>query len=246
MGKVCVVGCGTLSIDYERGEMTVDGGNGKLRAGDAVSIDGFTGEVFAGEIPTKPSEVVQVLVDKSLDPSKSPVFGLYAQVMKWADQYRRLGVRANADLPEQCEHAVAFGAEGVGLCRTEHMFFGEGKIEPMREMILAETPDERRRALAKLLPLQRADFEGIFRVLAGKPVTIRLIDPPLHEFLPHDEPGQREVATDMGVSYERVHARVEQLHEFNPMLGFRGCRLGIIYPEITRCRPARCSRRPPT
>jgi pyruvate, orthophosphate dikinase len=233
MGKVCVVGCGALLIDYERGEMTVDGGNGRLHAGDAVSIDGFTGEVFAGEIPTKPSEIVQVLVDKSLEPSKSSVFGLYAQVMKWADQYRRLGVRANADLPEQCEHAVAFGAEGVGLCRTEHMFFGEGKIGPMREMILAETVEDRKRALAKLLPLQRADFEGIFRVLRGKPVTIRLIDPPLHEFLPHDEAGQREIAAELGVPYERIHSRVEQLHEFNPMLGFRGCRLGILYPEIT-------------
>jgi pyruvate, orthophosphate dikinase len=233
MGKVCVVGCGSLLIDYERGEMRVDGGNGALKAGDAISIDGFTGEVFAGDIPTRPSEVVQVLVDKTLEPSAAPVYGIYAQLMKWADQYRRLGVRANADLPEQCEHAVAFGAEGVGLCRTEHMFFGEGKIGPMREMILAETVEDRKRALAKLLPVQRADFEGIFRVLRGKPVTIRLIDPPLHEFLPHDEAGQREIAAEIGVPYERVHARVEQLHEFNPMLGFRGCRLGILYPEIT-------------
>jgi pyruvate,orthophosphate dikinase len=233
MGKVCVVGCGALLIDYETGEMRIDGSDRVLRQGDPISIDGFTGEVFEGVIPTTPSEVVQVVVEKRVDPAKAPVYRLYAQIMKWADQYRRLGVRANADLPEQCEHAVAFGAEGVGLCRTEHMFFGEGKIEPMREMILAETQDERKRALAKLLPLQRADFEGIFRVLAGKPVTIRLIDPPLHEFLPHDEEGQREIAADMGVSYERVHARVEQLHEFNPMLGFRGCRLGLIYPEIT-------------
>jgi pyruvate,orthophosphate dikinase len=233
MGKVCVVGCGALLIDYEAGEMRIDGSTRVLRQGDAISIDGFSGEVFEGAILTNPSEVVQVLVDKTLDPAQAPIYRLYAQIMKWADQFRRMGVRANADLPEQCEHAVAFGAEGVGLCRTEHMFFGEGKIGPMREMILAQTEDARRRALAKLLPLQRADFEGIFRVLQGKPVTIRLIDPPLHEFLPHDEEGQRQLAVEMGVPYEQVHARVEQLHEFNPMLGFRGCRLGIIYPEIT-------------
>jgi pyruvate,orthophosphate dikinase len=233
MGKVCVVGCGALQIDYEAGEMRVEGSSRVLRQGDPISIDGFTGEVFADAIPTRPPEVVQVIVDRTLEPSKAPVYGLYAQLMKWADQHRRLGVRANADLPEQCEHAIAFGAEGVGLCRTEHMFFGEGKIEPMREMILAETAEERRRALARLLPLQRADFEGIFRVLAGRPVTIRLIDPPLHEFLPHHEAGQREIAAQLGVPYERVRARVEALHEFNPMLGFRGCRLGIVYPEIT-------------
>jgi pyruvate,orthophosphate dikinase len=153
--------------------------------------------------------------------------------MKWADQVRRLGVRANADQPDQVAQALAFGAEGVGLCRTEHMFFGEGKIEPMREMILAETTEARRRALAKLLPLQRADFEGIFRTLRGKPVTIRMIDPPLHEFLPHDVEGQAAIAVDLGVSADVVRARVESLHEFNPMLGLRGCRLGIIYPEIT-------------
>jgi pyruvate,orthophosphate dikinase len=233
MGKVCVVGCDALRIDYEAGTMRVDGRGDVLRQGDAISIDGFTGEVFAGEIPTRASEIVQVLVDKTLEPSKSPTYQLYAQLMKWADQYRRLGVRANADLPEQCEHAIAFGAEGVGLCRTEHMFFGEEKIGPMREMILAETTEERRSALAKLLPLQRADFEGIFRVLAGRPVTIRLIDPPLHEFLPHDQDGQQQVATDLGVPLERIRTRVDQLHEFNPMLGFRGCRLGIVYPEIT-------------
>jgi pyruvate, orthophosphate dikinase len=142
-------------------------------------------------------------------------------------------VRANADQPDQCHTAIRFGAEGIGLCRTEHMFFADEKIGAVREMILAENGEERIHALAKLLPLQRADFEGIFRVLQGKPVTIRLIDPPLHEFLPHDEEGQRQLAVEMGVPYEQVHARVEQLHEFNPMLGFRGCRLGIIYPEIT-------------
>src|SRR5881296_1067173 len=153
--------------------------------------------------------------------------------MKWADKARRLRVRANADQPDQGANAVAFGAEGVGLCRTEHMFFGEGKIGPMRETILAGTAEERRAALAKLLPFQRTDFEGIFQVMQGRPVTIRTIDPPLHEFLPHEEAAQRELAGQMGIPFERVRDRVEALHEFNPMLGFRGCRLGIVYPEIT-------------
>jgi len=233
MGKVCVVGCDALQIDYAAGTVRIAGKDTVLREGDAISIDGFTGEIFAGEIPTTPSEVVSVLIDRTLAPGDAPVYRMYAQIMEWADQHRRLGIRANADLPEQCEHARAFGAEGVGLCRTEHMFFGEGKIGPMRRMILAETVAERRAALADLLPLQRADFAGIFRTLGGKPVTIRLIDPPLHEFVPHDEAGQRELAAELGMSYEHVHGRIEALHEFNPMLGFRGCRLGIIHPEIT-------------
>jgi pyruvate, orthophosphate dikinase len=233
MGKVCVVGCEVLEIDYEAGTMRVRGRDDVLRQGDAISIDGFTGEVFRGEIPTKPSEVVEVLLHKSLDAKKSHTYRLYARLMEWADKTRTLGVRTNGDLPEQCAQAIAFGAEGVGLCRTEHMFFGEGKIGPMREMILAETAEERRAALGKLLPLQRADFRGIFDVLAGRPVTIRLIDPPLHEFLPHDAEGQAVLAVQMGIPAERVRARVAALHEFNPMLGFRGCRLGIVYPEIT-------------
>ncbi len=233
MGKVCVAGCEALGIDYAAGTMRVAGIDTVLKGGDDISIDGTTGEVFLGRIPTEPSEVVRVLIDRTLDPAQAPVYQLYAQIMKWADRERRLGVRTNADLPDQCANAIAFGAEGVGLCRTEHMFFGEGKIGPMREMILAETTDERRAALARLLPLQRKDFEGIFRVMDGRPVTIRTIDPPLHEFLPHDEAGQRLLAAEMGIPVERVHARVEALHEFNPMLGFRGCRLGIIYPEIT-------------
>jgi pyruvate,orthophosphate dikinase len=233
MGKVCVAGCEALQIDYRAREMRVAGRSEVLREGDFVSLDGSTGEVFLGRIPTTPSEVVRVLVDKTLPPDEAPVYQMYAQLMKWADRARRLGVRANADQPDQCANAIAFGAEGVGLCRTEHMFFGEGKIGPMRETILAETEEERRAALAKLLPLQRADFEGIFRVMAGRPVTIRTLDPPLHEFLPHDEAGQREVASALGVPLERVRARVNALHELNPMLGFRGCRLGIIHPEIT-------------
>ncbi|MFI5395447.1 MAG: pyruvate, phosphate dikinase [Candidatus Binatia bacterium] len=233
MGKVCVAGCDALLIDYEAGQMRVTGTDVVLKDGDGISIDGSTGEVFIGEIPTEPSEVVRVLVDRTLDPAHAPVYQLYEQLMKWADRERRLKVRANADQGDQCANAIAFGAEGVGLCRTEHMFFGEDKIGPMREMILAETSDERRAALGKLLPLQRRDFEGIFRVMGGRPVTIRTIDPPLHEFLPHEPAGQEALAQEMGISAERIRERIEALHEFNPMLGFRGCRLGIIYPEIT-------------
>jgi pyruvate,orthophosphate dikinase len=233
MGKVCVAGCEALEIDYRTGTMRVAGRDAPLRAGDDLSLDGTTGEVFLGHIDTEPSEVVRVLVERSLEPRQAPVYRMYAQLMRWSDAVRRLGVRANADLPEQCAQAVAFGAEGVGLCRTEHMFFGAGKIGPMREMILATSAEERRAALAKLLPLQRADFEGIFRTMRGRPTTIRTLDPPLHEFLPHDAAEQEALARELGIPVERVRARVEALREFNPMLGFRGCRLGIIYPEIT-------------
>jgi pyruvate,orthophosphate dikinase len=176
---------------------------------------------------------LEVLLDKTLDQRDAPIYQRYAKIMSWADRYRRLKIRTNADQPDQAATAIAFGAEGIGLCRTEHMFFGEGKIGPMREMILADTAEERRKALAKLLPLQRRDFEGIFKAMDGRPVTIRTIDPPLHEFVPHEESAQRELAAQMGISFERVRDRVRSLHEFNPMLGFRGCRLGIVYPEIT-------------
>lgn len=231
MGKVCVAGCSALEIDYGTHTMQV---NGKLvKEGDWISIDGSTGEVIQGKIPTKPSEVLQVLIDRTLDPKDAPIYQEFETIMKWADKYRVLKIRTNADQPDQASNAVAFGAEGIGLCRTEHMFFGEEKIGPMREMILADTLDARKKALAKLLPLQRADFEGIFEAMKGRPVTIRTLDPPLHEFLPHEEKAQRELAAQMGISFEKVHQRVEDLHEFNPMLGFRGCRLGIIYPEIT-------------
>jgi pyruvate,orthophosphate dikinase len=233
MGKVCVAGCEALLIDYPSRTMRIAERAEAVKEGDFISIDGSTGEVFAGQIATTPSEVVRVLVDRTLDAANAPVFQMYAQLMKWADKARRLRIRANADQPDQGANAVAFGAEGIGLCRTEHMFFGEGKIEPMRETILASTAEERRAALAKLLPIQRADFEGIFRAMAGRPVTIRTLDPPLHEFLPHDEAGQREIADALGVPLARVRERVESLHEFNPMLGFRGCRLGIMFPEIT-------------
>ena len=234
MGKVCVVGCNSLSIDYEKGQMTVDGK--VLKDGDWISIDGFTGEVVSGQVATKPSEVVQVLIDKSLKPEQSKIFQQYAELMGWADEVRKLRIRTNADKPDQAEQAIAFGAEGIGLCRTEHMFFDH--IQEMREMILAVTPEDRAKALAKLLPHQRGDFEGLFRAMKGRPVTIRTLDPPLHEFLPHDEKGQDEMAKEMKVSKAVIQERVKALHEFNPMLGFRGCRLGMVYPEITRmqCR----------
>jgi len=235
MGKVAVVGCDALSFDYQARTMTVaaPGGAKVLREGDWISVDGSTGEVVAGEVKTTPSEVIQVLLEKTRRPEDAPVYQQFAKLLGWADRVRRLKVRANADQPDQAEVAVAFGAQGIGLCRTEHMFFGAGKIEPMREMIVAENGEERRRALAKLLPVQRADFAGLFRAMGPRPVTIRTIDPPLHEFLPHDEAGVRELAAATGKDAARVRSRIDELHESNPMLGHRGCRLGITYPEIT-------------
>ncbi|MBV9489614.1 MAG: pyruvate, phosphate dikinase [Verrucomicrobia bacterium] len=231
MGKVCVCGASALKVDYAA--QTVTAGDMVLKQGDYISIDGTAGEVYAGEVKTSASEVVQVLVEKRLDPKKSQVYREFAALMSWADKARSLDVRANADTPEQVASAVAFGARGVGLCRTEHMFFEGDRIDAMREMILAESLEERKQALAKLLPFQRQDFAGIFSELRGLPATIRLLDPPLHEFLPHAELQQQELATKRGVPVEKIARRVQQLHEFNPMLGFRGCRLGIVYPEIT-------------
>lgn len=233
MGKVCVAGCGALNIDYRNRQFTIDKLDIVVKEGDYISIDGSTGEVILGALETKPSEVVEVLIDKTLDAKDAPSYQMFEKIMNWADEYRTLNIRTNADQPDQCENALAFGAEGIGLTRTEHMFFGEGKIGPMREMILAFDEEGRKKALAKILPLQRIDFKGIFHVMDGKPVTIRLIDPPLHEFIPHDETGLQVVANDLGYSLSIVKDKVNQLHEFNPMLGFRGCRLGIIYPEIT-------------
>jgi pyruvate,orthophosphate dikinase len=235
MGKVAIVGCDALSFDYEARTMTVRTGGGThvLGEGDWISIDGSAGEVAEGKVETTPSEVMQVLIDRSRKPEDAPVFQQYAKLLGWADKLRRLGVRANADQPDQAIVAVAFGAEGIGLCRTEHMFFGEGKIGPMREMIVAASEAERRAALAKLLPFQRADFAGLFRAMGARPVTIRTIDPPLHEFLPQDEAGILELAGATGKGAEHVRARIAELHEANPMLGHRGCRLGISYPEIT-------------
>ncbi|HLN33276.1 MAG TPA: pyruvate, phosphate dikinase [Gemmataceae bacterium] len=236
MGKVCVVGCNALNIDYAKGTVTV--GNKVLRDGDWISIDGFTGEVVAGQVATKPSEVVQVLIDKSLKPEQSKVYQQFAELMSWADGVRKLRVRTNADKPKEASAAVAFGAEGIGLCRTEHMFFEGDRIDAMREMILATALDARKKALDKLLPYQREDFEGIFKAMQGRPVTIRTLDPPLHEFLPHQPDQQKELSAKIGIPVEVIARRVQELHEANPMLGHRGCRLGIVYPEITemQCR----------
>jgi pyruvate, orthophosphate dikinase len=229
MGKVCVVGCHDLVINYQKRTVTVK--DVVLKEDDYISVDGFTGEVMQGQVATKPSEVVQVLISKTMKPGESKVYQQFAKLMEWADSFRKLKIRTNADQPNQAEQAIAFGAEGIGLCRTEHMFFDH--IKEMREMILAANVEDRKKALAKLLPFQRQDFEGLFRAMKGFPVTIRTLDPPLHEFLPHDAKGQAEVAKDMGVTAEKVAERVKSLHEFNPMLGFRGCRLGVVYPEIT-------------
>jgi len=231
MGKVCVAGAGAIQIDYGRGTLACEGRT--LREGDAISINGSTGEVFAGAIATADSELKQVLVAKTMKPEDSQVYQYYAFIMKLADKHRTLGLRTNADTPEQVRQAIAFGAEGIGLARTEHMFFEGDRIDAMREMILADSPEARRDALAKLLPYQRDDFEGIFRALEGRPATIRFLDPPLHEFVPHDERAQADLARKLRLAPEQVRARVEALHEFNPMLGHRGCRLGISFPEIS-------------
>ena len=231
MGKVCVCGASGIQIDYQKRTLNANGTT--LKQGDYISIDGSAGEVFAGEVATAPSEIVQVLVDRSLGAKKSVTYQEYAKLMNWTDEFRTLGVRTNADTPEQVTNAVAFGAEGVGLCRTEHMFFEGDRIDAMREMILAGTKEERQRALAKLLPYQREDFIGIFTALKGAPATIRFLDPPLHEFLPNDHAQQNELANKLGVPVDQISRRVHELHEFNPMLGHRGCRLGIVYPEIS-------------
>jgi len=231
MGKVCVAGCSTLEIDYRARTMTAKGQT--LREGDWISIDGITGEVIAGQIKTKPSEILQVVIDKTMHAEDSETYRIYSTIMSWADSIRKMNVRTNADQPDQAANAIAFGAEGIGLCRTEHMFFGGDRIDAVREMILADDEAGRRRALAKLLPIQRQDFAGIFEAMDGYPVTIRTLDPPLHEFLPHTAHEQADLANKIGASAERIKTKVEALHEFNPMLGHRGCRLGIVYPEIT-------------
>ena len=231
MGKVCVVGCGDLEIDYRGRQLTVKGQ--VVREGDYLSIDGTTGEVILGKISTKPSEILQVLLEKTLAPEASEAYGIYSELMRWADEVRRLGVRTNADKSDQAAIAIAFGAEGIGLCRTEHMFFEGDRINAMREMILAEDAEGRKRALDKLLPMQKEDFKGIFRVMEGRPVTVRTLDPPLHEFLPNTDKEIKELASQMGVDEEVIRSKVQALHEANPMLGHRGCRLGIVYPEIT-------------
>jgi pyruvate,orthophosphate dikinase len=214
MGKPCVSGAGALRVDYRAQTMTAGGTT--LKRGDTLTIDGATGQVLAGKVPM----MVPTLG------------GEFATVMKWADTFRKLKVRANADTPADARTAIKFGAEGIGLCRTEHMFFDADRIRAVREMILAQDEKSRRAALAKLLPMQRADFVDLFKIMGGLPVTIRLLDPPLHEFLPHSEKEIAEVAQAMGADPQKLADRAHELHEFNPMLGFRGCRLAIAYPEI--------------
>lgn len=216
MGKPCVAGCSSLIIDYSAGTLTVDGK--RYKEGDSLTIDGATGEVIEGIVPT---------IDAAITDD-------FATFMKWADEFRRLGVRTNADTPDDSKVAVKFGAQGIGLCRTEHMFFEKDRILAVREMIFANTLKDRETALAKILPYQREDFVGIFTVLNGLPVNIRLLDPPLHEFLPHSQEDKRELADSLHLDLKTIESRGEQLHEFNPMLGHRGCRLGVTFPEIYR------------
>ncbi len=215
MGKPCIVGAEDIVIDY--GEKTLSVGNITAKVGDSMTIDGTTGRVILGEVPT-------------IEPEIS---GDFEKIMEWADEIRRLGVRANADTPTDAKKARDFGAEGIGLARTEHMFFGEDRIPAMREMILSDTREQRERALKKILPMQRGDFEGLFRAMDGYPVIIRLLDPPLHEFLPEDPKAIEELAGNMGISVKKVEEKIQSLEEANPMLGLRGCRLGILMPEIT-------------
>jgi pyruvate,orthophosphate dikinase len=230
MGKCAVVGCKDIHVDLEHRRFSVNGT--AVGEGEYVTLDGATGRVFAGALPTIPSEVVRV-TNGTLSPSQAPLYRAYAELMSWADDRRRLRVRANADTPRDARTARAFGAEGIGLCRTEHMFFEGDRIHAMREMIVARDETGRRRALAKLLPMQRVDFEGIFEAMDGLPVTIRLLDPPLHEFLPHGGEESKLLARTLGLPRNELSRIVESLRESNPMLGHRGCRLGITYPEIT-------------
>jgi pyruvate, orthophosphate dikinase len=231
MGKVCVAGCEVLHVDYAARTLRFD--QTELKEGEWISIDGSTGEVFQGEIQTLPSEVLRVVLTRSLDPKESLIYRQFAKLMNWADEVRTLGVRTNADQPDQAAIGKAFGSEGIGLCRTEHMFFQGERIQAVREMILADDEVGRRRALAKLLPMQKQDFKGILEIMGTLPVTIRTLDPPLHEFLPKHDSEIVELAQVMGVAVEVLRDKVNVLHEFNPMLGHRGCRLGISFPEIT-------------
>ncbi|HUR28759.1 MAG TPA: pyruvate, phosphate dikinase, partial [Planctomycetota bacterium] len=231
MGRPCIVGAGAMKVDYGKGELRSEG-HEPLEEGDWVSIDGTTGEIIGGKLATRPSEVVQVLLEGSMKPEDSEIYQNFDRLLKWADEIRTLGIRTNADTPHDAHVARIFGAQGIGLCRTEHMFFAEERILRVREMILARDEKGRRKALAELLPYQAGDFEGIFRELPGMPVTVRLLDPPLHEFLPQTEAQISAVAREMNWGFVELRNKVAQLHELNPMLGHRGCRLGITYPEI--------------
>ncbi len=230
MGKPCVVGAEALEVDERDG--TLRAGGRTLTEGSDLSIDGGTGEVILGHLDPHPSEIQQVLIEKTIKPARSKLYQRFDKLMRWADRIRRLGVRTNADTPHDSEVARAFGAQGIGLCRTEHMFFAEDRIRAVRRMILAETDDQRQEALRELLPMQRRDFEGIFKAMNGLPVTIRLLDPPLHEFLPSTEEQFEKLSESLGVPRKTLENKARQLHEANPMLGHRGCRLGITFPEI--------------
>ncbi len=231
MGKVCICGAAALQIDYSAKTVKVAGLT--FKEGDFLSIDGTSGPVYAGALKTAPSEIIAGTIYGDKNAQATEKFKSFEQLMKWCDKAARLQVRTNADNPEQTANALAFGATGIGLCRTEHMFFEGDRIDAMREMILATNVDDRKTALGKLLPYQKEDFAGIFRELKGYPATIRFLDPPLHEFLPHDTAAQADLAKKLGVPTEKIQQRVKELHEFNPMLGFRGCRLGIVYSEIS-------------
>jgi len=229
-GKCCVCGAGDLRIDEKKQLLCV--GDLTLKQGDWISLNGSTGKLYVGKLPTQVSPVIAAVVENKAAAKKDPIYKMYMQISKWSDQFRKLKVRTNADTPNDAKAARSFGAEGIGLCRTEHMFFEGDRIWAIREFILAEDEKARKTALAKLLKHQQKDFEGIFKAMNGLPVTIRLLDPPLHEFVPHSRKDQQEMAKRLGVSLKRVSDRVTELHEFNPMLGHRGCRLSITFPEL--------------
>ncbi len=231
MGKVCVVGAKDLKIDYKK--RCIEAGGRVIKEGEHLSIDGTTGEVIEGEIKSSPSEVIRVLIEGDLEKEESDTYRYFEELMSWAKSFMSIGVRANADRPDQAVNAISFGAEGIGLCRTEHMFFEGSRIDTVREMILSSTEEGRKEALSKILPMQREDFKKIFEAMDGRPVTIRTLDPPLHEFLPHEGTEIEKLAERIGLSKESLMEKVNSLREANPMLGLRGCRLGIVYPEIT-------------
>ena len=227
-----MVGCGALEIDYKKKEIRVDGKT--IKNHEMISVDGTSGEVISGNVDTSASPVVLGIIHGNKAALKHPLCNIFKEVMRWSDKYRKINVRTNADSPQDAANAIAFGAEGIGLTRTEHMFFEGDRIWAIREMILAHDEAGREKALTKLLPYQRKDFEGIFKAMNGFPVTIRLLDPPLHEFLPNDAAGQKEMAKRLKTTPAEVKNKVDSLHEMNPMLGHRGCRLSITYPEICR------------
>jgi|TARA_B110000467_G_scaffold19736_1_gene17328 pyruvate,orthophosphate dikinase len=230
MGKICVCGAAGVQINYAKRTMKI--GKTNFKEGDFLSIDGTSGEIYAGEVKTAPSEVVQGLLENKAAAKRSRTYKNFTQIMTWCAKAAKMQVRTNADSPDQVKNAIAFGATGIGLCRTEHMFFEGDRIDAVRQMILADNEADRRKAIKKLLPYQRKDFEGIFKALNGLPGTIRLLDPPLHEFLPHDTKQIADLAKKLKVKPSEIKQRVDELHEFNPMLGHRGCRLAISYPEI--------------